>query len=171
MPAINRVPQGLLGLLDAKTQGETPKDSSGVLSPTIDLTPNYLANIPLQIALAVAGASSTIGYKTASQVTVPAGELWYVFAASAQRISTAANGANNISLCLVTANTSGVCHIASFDGGTTSPLANLDSSIAGITFETPLLLNPGNALGCFANKGSAAATTFQTAVIYRPVTV
>ena len=83
MAVINRVPQGLLPLLDAKTGGNTPSDFSGVLSPGIDLTEFYAADIPLEIENTQVAGSTQAPPGIIADVTVPAGEQWLVYGGSA----------------------------------------------------------------------------------------
>lgn len=82
MGAINRVPSGLLGLLNAKTLGRTPPDLSPVVDPVLDTYRHYLANIPVQKALN--SQTGIVAPTYAADTVVPAGELWAVTAVNAQ---------------------------------------------------------------------------------------
>jgi hypothetical protein len=78
MALINRVPSGLLGLLDLKAQGENPAQLAAHVQATIDLRDFY--------ALATRGTISQASTLTALgntagiflNLTVPQGELWLV---------------------------------------------------------------------------------------------
>ena len=76
MSVINRVPQGLLPLLDAKTLGRTPSEFSNTLQATLDLKQMYLDDIPLETVQATAAGANALG--AFARVTVPDGELWAV---------------------------------------------------------------------------------------------
>jgi len=170
MGTINRVPAGLLGLLDAKTQGQTPQDSSGVLSPTIDLTPNYLANIPYTAGLANE-VSTTIGLKAILEV--PAGELWYVYAVSSEVVASAASQVLTGVPCIIVPGAGGATNYVPL---TTcglvlqNPGAALDSRVHAVSFSVPLLVNPGTQ---FATRIVSAfgSRTSLTTVLYKAVQV
>jgi len=173
MGQINRVPRGLLGLLDAKTGGRTPPETTGVLSPVIDLTPNYLADIPFEIAQASSPAAALTPGTNYGIVTVPAGELWYVYQVSAQII---ANGAGDALDCFpVLVAPSGVVPVPLVNGTTSgfgSASANaLENVPCGVTFAYPLLVGPGSRIATQTRTGGASTRTPVTSVIYRPVQV
>ena len=77
MAEINRVPRGLLGLLDAKTGGRTPQNADQNLRFGLEQLPFYLADLPQRTAtdqdtpVTTSGAHNTI--------EIPAGELWFVY--------------------------------------------------------------------------------------------
>lgn len=83
MALINRVPQGLLGLLDLKAQGENPAQLGPVVQGTLELRDLF--------ALAQRGAVSQASTVTGLGVTaatflnliVPQGELWIVYGMTA----------------------------------------------------------------------------------------
>lgn len=81
MAIINRVPKGFLGLLDAKTLGETPSETTGMLQPTVDLRKFYEFDLPLRDATATE-TGSFIG--EFARVTVPDGEAWLVHVITAK---------------------------------------------------------------------------------------
>lgn len=90
MAVINRVPRGLLPLLDAKTGGQTPKEFSGQLTPVLDLYENYSADIQFELETQNNNAVLVLGSLNLP-VTVPEGEQWLVYSASASaRYSTGA---------------------------------------------------------------------------------
>jgi len=168
MAVVNRVPRGLLGLLDAKTQGQTPADTNGVLSPVIDLTPNYLADIPLQVAQAnnVGNAVGTL-YGT---VTVPNGELWYVYVVATEGIATAA-GAMNVIPVLVAA-ASGVLSVPlqKMEAGL-GAYAAAESQTSVATFPDALLVGPGTRFATRVTNPGGGNISMTTSVVYRSVQV
>ena len=172
MGTINRVPRGLLGLLDAKTGGRTPPDTTGVLSPVIDLTPNYLSDIPFEVAqtAAVVSAAQTV----VALVTVPAGELWYCYVIASEFIATAS--AQILNGVVVLRPPSGTLSVALTDRFIT-PSGMLttgagDSVTSSWTSATPFLAGPGTV---FASKlivePGASNINCVTSVMHRPVTV
>ena len=93
MGAVNRFPQGLLGLLQAKTVGRTPSEAEDKLQFGLDLTPYYLSGISLSIAEASASAS-TIG--TYATIEVPQGQTWMVYAIESRLTAVTAGDTGHI---------------------------------------------------------------------------
>lgn len=77
MAVINRVPKGLLSLLDAKTLGRTPANVEPEVSVGIDATPMYFADIPLEVEFDIATGITALGVPVS--VTIPAGQTWLVY--------------------------------------------------------------------------------------------
>jgi hypothetical protein len=75
MGAVNRFPQGLLGLLQSQSTGQTTTESEDKLRLSLDMLPFYLAGTALKSANAVESVSAR---GTASQVDVPAGQTWLI---------------------------------------------------------------------------------------------
>lgn len=76
MAKITRFPVGLLDFLGLKTQGTNPSILSDTVAPTLDLSQFYLADrwrIVLETGLSAVGTNNT-----ATALTVPVGEVWYV---------------------------------------------------------------------------------------------
>jgi hypothetical protein len=79
MPAINRLPLGLLGFLGIKNGGRYPQELADTLAPVWDISPLYLySNSEVTTALQAISAIGSQAYQT-----VPTGELWYVLQQSA----------------------------------------------------------------------------------------
>lgn len=89
---INRVPWGLLSLLDTQTQGVVPSILGDQVSGTIDLTALYFASKRPRQSIAMT-SSSTVGYLTAATITVPEGYLWVVINASVAALHNEAGAA------------------------------------------------------------------------------
>ena len=95
MALINRVPQGLLGLLDTKTLGKNPDDLSNTIVPTVDLKDLFLVNSGLQQDIVTAAAVTSASLLTpVALVSVPAGELWFVLNVTAEVIVGLSPGAD-----------------------------------------------------------------------------
>lgn len=85
MPAfINRFPQGLLGLLDLKTQGENPSQLSPLVQGTIELGDSYLINQRASNSQnsTLTGLGVTAG--AYSNLVVPQGEIWVLYNLTAE---------------------------------------------------------------------------------------
>jgi hypothetical protein len=80
---INRVPLGLLGLLDLKQQGESPAALAPLVNGVIDLTHLYASQTRAAVSQAstVTGVGVTAG--AFSNLVVPQGELWLVYGMTA----------------------------------------------------------------------------------------
>lgn len=76
---INRVPHGFLSTLDAKTLGRTPSDTSRDLQLGMDLTPFYLADLPMNRTVGNDSAPNIFAPSLFCSVVIPAGELWFVY--------------------------------------------------------------------------------------------
>lgn len=72
---VNRVPQGLLSLLDMKQGGENPHELSQLLIATLEITDLYLSAIRQTLSANVTPAGT--GFITAA-LGPSNGELWYV---------------------------------------------------------------------------------------------
>lgn len=78
MGNINRVPKGLLSLLDSQTQGKNPDTMSDTVSPVYDMGPSWLLSKGYEIVtFSSAPVVAVGGY--AQGFTVPDGELWAVY--------------------------------------------------------------------------------------------
>jgi hypothetical protein len=84
MAFINRFPQGLLGLLDLKTQGENPSQLGPVVTPVIELADLYALNSRGSNSQnsTLTGLGVTAG--AYSNLVVPQGELWVVYNLTAE---------------------------------------------------------------------------------------
>lgn len=169
MAVINRVPQGFLGVLDAKTQGQSPADVSPVLSAGIDLTQFYLGDRPLNTAVATTAGVNANGVVAGSAITVPDGELWFVYAAQTQAISTAGTAGHSFSWRLTTLDNN-FLHGRQFNSGLA--IATGITAIAQDWFETGLHVPAGCVFAPYvAFIGGGNVFTVTMAVLYRSVQV
>lgn len=76
MPSIiNRIPPGLLSMLDIKAQGENPKFLSDTVTPGMEFLPFYeLQKYEAQVSSIIATAA--VGFSAGIQV--PEGQYWHV---------------------------------------------------------------------------------------------
>lgn len=73
MADITQFPRGLVSLTGLRDMGEAPRDLSGTIAPTIDITQFLLLNRELVVENWLAGIPGNL-----TGPTVPPGELWYV---------------------------------------------------------------------------------------------
>lgn len=76
---VNRVPQGLIPLLQLKTGGVTPPAVSDLLAGTIDLTDFYATN-RYEMQAVFNNTANAVG--NVATLTVPESEFWLVYSAS-----------------------------------------------------------------------------------------
>lgn len=72
---INRVPVGLLDLLDMKSRGQTPRELSSWTQAVVDIAPLYFSDLERAVASVDAGVNA-IGLTTS--LAVPQDEIWLV---------------------------------------------------------------------------------------------
>ena len=168
MAVINRVPRGLLGLLDAKTSGNTPGTFREDLQPVIDLTDYYETDIPQAVIVETDNAVNTAGFHAG--VVVPDGELWLVYAVS----STVAAQQNNdvmFSNPVYDDNLSSVALAPT--SGPFNGLSSLAGEIAqnGVTFNEPLRALPGNRFLTNLYRNVGLNVTVTTAVLRKVIQI
>jgi len=141
MGTMNRVPRGLLSLIDSRTQGKNPDVFGDVVQPTFDMF-NMLAmskgfETVSATTLAVPVISTGLG-----RVTVPAGEVWIVRLADAS--ATAQDATFSARIALNYQDSSSSVTVALFE----TTLANLllvgASTSAVRVFHLPFLASAGS---------------------------
>lgn len=83
MGVINRVPLGLLDLLQSKTDGRNPGDMSDQVVPTIDIEPYYLASRASFEFFVV----STTAVGAIANIDVNDSEVWFLYAIDTEWIA------------------------------------------------------------------------------------
>jgi hypothetical protein len=80
---INRVPQGLLGLLDSKASGHNPEELDDSVKATFEVRDLYALNLrgTNSQASTLTGLGVTVG--AFSNLVVPQGELWLLYSVTA----------------------------------------------------------------------------------------
>lgn len=143
MGAINRVPRGLLPLLDAKTMGQTPPDLASVVQPTLELFELYAADIPFEVTAAT-DTSTPVAGGLLAPVTVPAGEVWLVYGASGRCVHTE-NGTQVLVLSLdLSSDNSAIIFLTSGVFGFTQPGTIGDPRSTTYNPDKPLLVSAGS---------------------------
>lgn len=177
MSIVNRVPKGWLGLLDAKTQGQTPKDPIQQLAPVMDLTPNYLADIPLETTAALESASAADIGTNIAIVTVPPGELWYVYGVSGEAVAPSSTLKLVFGVVLVAASGLGNHWIAEPQinnvsvTGVDLPYLQFESYVVAEWFTTPFLASAGSAFAIRQTRLWSTTSVATTSVAHRTVKV
>ena len=168
MATINRVPRGLLALLDAKTLGRTPPDLEDRVRGMLDLTELYAGDVPLLTTAAVEG-TLTVGGNFAP-VTVPAGELWWVYCVSVYTVQTDSSNYGSAVPNYFTAAAGGGLGVSLASYATQiSTASGLDAAVnSSGPMIPPLVVGPGGRFTSFyiRDVGTGAASV-TTNVLYR----
>ena len=172
MATINRVPQSLLPLLDAKTLGQTPSEIETRVSLGIDLREMYAADKQLISAFTSASLTSANLGTLSCIVEVPAGELWYVYGVSGQLVCGATTGSDYD--MRVAFQAKGVVSAHFLNGrGTESnfSISTGEQIIDAVTFATPWLVGSGSAFGVVPTKAYSGAAVTTCSVLHRKFSV
>ena len=156
MAIINRVANGLLGLLDTKSQGRTPGEIEDIVRPTLDLEKYYAAAKGLEQATVIAGTGAP-GPIQGPQI--PDGERWLVYGVTALGIQSVAVGDVQIGLSLDNVIGSGIARMGIADGEYVFNVALGASVQVSIVFPVPLILQPPVRFNCEVNTITAGTTT------------
>jgi hypothetical protein len=155
--AINRVPSGLLSLLDGQNLGDNPSELAQVIQPTLDLFHFFTASRGLSLELVTESfLAAAVGFKAILQV--PMGELWIVEAFSGQ-IQAAAPGNSYWSPALAVASNPAAPVIPLWTGAGVSVPSQMPY-IKQATLPNELFLPPGTQLGCYLWDTTAIALGF-----------
>jgi hypothetical protein len=99
MSQINRVPLGLLSLLDTQSQGVVPDELSRTVTAGFDMAGLWYNSRGLERFIDAGTIQLVSGQSADTLITVPEGEIWAVVSASARITSTdATNFAQAVSL-------------------------------------------------------------------------
>ena len=164
MGAINRLPRGYLGLLSAKTMGNTPDRLSDELRSIIDLTEFYRADVPPAVEFTTQAGVTAAG--SVAAVDVPDGELWFIYAISSQGTLAVGTSLTNFGP-EIAINGTERCRLQ----GITTNLSTVGQfTCASWESANPLLLSSGNSLATWI--GSIGGTlTVTTSVLVRRVLI
>ena len=171
MGVINRLPKGLLGLLDSKTGGKTPADTDPRLQQVLDLTANYLADIPFEIAQNSQNTTLATGQNYA-EIVVPDFSLWYVYQIESRIVS--GDTGQGLDTFTVMTGPSGTVPIMLGDN---QPDFNTISAVIGqnrprgVKYNPPLLCSAGTTFATQVPLQTAGARNAITSVLYKQVLV
>ena len=169
MGAINRVPSGLLSLLDGQNLGDNPSDMAGTIIPQIDLFHFFMASKGLE-SVTVSQNFAVNAFGAYAVITVPPGELWVMenFTVSIQ--ITATSQCNFAPVLFP--KTGAIEGITLWSGGSLSTSA-LGPTFKQATLPNELFLNPGVQLACnfFDASAVAAGGIASTTVLFQRLRV
>ncbi len=144
---INRVPPGLLSLLDIKSMGVNPVQLADLLSPTIELADLYLQAIasPQSGLTAVLNATGAASPATGNSFRPGPGELWVVTKCCVSGITqNPAATTYRVAACVYDASLGPVVQVGASNEG------NAGDWVAA-SIDSPVILTPGLGLGVFVH--------------------
>lgn len=161
MSTVNRVPLGLLSLLDTQSQGVVPDELSRVVSPGFDLGALWFNSRGLEIIQSSSAVPQTAPGQSNLGVTVPEGELWAVVHASARAYSNEGVASNQSVDLTFFPNTAGGVNTVSIAIGPTKSLftGSIYSAVWTSEGSSPMYCRSGSRFGCFLNLQSAFLAT------------
>jgi hypothetical protein len=163
---IQRFPRGLIDILGMRATGETPSRLAQETQPQLDLIDLYLLDRQRQFqnSSAVIAANGNV---LIPGMTVPSGELWFLYEATMQVPTIAVATLLQTMLAVYRSQT-----------GTNLPLGlgpsirtpALEGNAWGIHFEKPLIMSPAQSIGlytsvCTGAPGVAVQVTINYSVI------
>lgn len=156
---INRVPLGLMSLLDSQTQGQAPATMSETVVGGFDLGALWYNSRGLESLQAVSPAQTSSGQANVG-INVPEGELWAVIHASARSYYNEGAATNQaIDLTFFPNQQTGVNSISL----ASSPTRNLGAGSIGSAFWNwsggyPLYARAGSRFGAFLSSQLSLST-------------
>jgi hypothetical protein len=170
MGNINRVPLGLLSLLDSQTQGQAPATMLETVQSTYDMSALWLNARGLESIQATAVAQIASGQANLS-INVPEGELWAVISASARAYPTdVAAVPCTVDLTFFPSQQTGVNTITLAGSTAVRSIAigAIQSAVWNWNGSTPLYVRAGGRFGCFITYQFAPALGFlpEAAVLF-----
>lgn len=177
--ALNRIPAGLLSLLQIKSTGRNPDLLADDMRPTLDMLNFYSAGIGARIEESFELAFDPSNLNTSiAIVTVPSDEIWIVRnVTSTARVTTAGGGerANFATLLQNIQATENVVLAAMPVGNNLSTWADTLATTDGChaNFSVGLFVPPGGQIvtTCRGFSGGVARYTVGTRVLYYPLAV
>lgn len=159
MGNINRVPLGLLSLLDSQTQGQAPSLMGDGVQAGAEMLPFWLNSKGIESIQAAAAIQAASGQSNLS-INVPEGELWLVTHASARSYSgAAASELQQIQLTYFPTQQTGVNSISlaqSISAGMTT--GGVLSCAVNYSTAEPFFARAGSRFGCYLSFTVPPAT-------------
>jgi len=173
MGNINRVPLGLLSLLDSQTQGQAPATMTDDVQASFDLGAFWLNSRGMEIIQVPQAPAVTAAGQSTTFATVPEGEIWCVVSAVATAfVQDAVPQIVQLTyqLSSATANQQTLASSDVFTPGAVVGFSNrIAASMCWSTAE-PFLARAGSRFGTFLTIASAVAlpvgTVLETGVIF-----
>jgi hypothetical protein len=160
VPRIQRIPRGLLSLLDMKSAaGQTPAELAGFIQGTVDLEAYYLSDqlTSLEATVAAAAVGST------ATITVTDGEVWRIIGLSMSADAGIAATVVNAALGVQPAGAPQPVIVLPSMIGTFA--ANGDRLQSGLMFP-PFVLGPGGRITAGCQNVPAAGYTLRVRALF-----
>lgn len=163
MGQVNRYPQGLLGLLQAKQLGATPAQSAPNLQYGIDLEKYYLSGSGLYITTESYSGAVTVGDQYAT-ITIPDGQTWAVLGVAA--VATYVNASDQARMFPAISSiredvsgslTDGAMLLGDSAQFNTTAAGGGESIAAGYWFAQPIIMRPPGKFAVFIGKAILVA--------------
>lgn len=168
---INRVPDGLQGILDSKTLGENPDDLLGDIRPTLDLRSLFLANAGIRGDAATASVSAASLGMVVAPVTVPSGELWFVVSVSSDVVGGLTGGDNYATSPVVEITTGLGAHFLASHWGAEETINTGERGVTVANFSPEVIAPPGTVFGSVPIMAFASTAAVTTSVLHYTVQV
>lgn len=143
---VNRVPVGLLDLLDMKSRGQTPRELSSQVQAGIDIAPLYYSDLEEAVAAVDAGVAA-IGLTTS--LAVPQDEIWFVRQMSVSTTTGAGEAISFAPWFFTTLNRPGG---GFYSGALGVPMVLAASSTGAAFSNNPFWAQAGDRLGFIVNS-------------------
>lgn len=164
---VQRIPRGLLELLNMKGAGQLPSELAGALVPTIDVRDLYAADLfqAFTCNTNVANLTGLWGSATVGSQTVPAGELWVGRRLTVTSTDMAVGEAYNVRLAITRAN------FAMTELSDVVATASGAGTRIGLGWDlNGMLLRPQDSWGIFVTQITAGAHAFTIGLSYDRLT-
>lgn len=157
MSTVNRVPLGLLSLLDTQSQGVVPDELGRTVTAGFDLGALWFNSRGLEIIQSSSAVPQTLPGQSNLGVTVPEGELWAVVHASARSYSNEGVTSNqSVELTFFPNTASGVNTVSLASGPTKSLFTgSVYSASWNSEGSAPMYCRAGSRFGAYLNLQSA----------------
>lgn len=163
---INRVPAGLLSILDMKARGQNPRSLAEQVIGTVELGQQYL----LQNRVWVSGNSAAVNAPGPfSTITVPSNEYWYINRVLARTgVNLAAATEYRVGVSLQRSNVAGAVIGTAI---TLDPTLFEVGMRPAVFTDRPFWASPGDALGVWCSWFAGTAVQFTVVVDHTPVPI
>lgn len=166
MGIINRVPRGLLSLLDSQTQGKNPDSFGEVIAPTFDMV-NLFAMSKGFESIQSTSVPLLVPTSGVAFVTVPVSEVWLVRTVTTQINTLDAGGTGASCACTFRQSSSAGTQVTLAYTGLQSLFQLTANTRATFNAQVPLVVTGGNIFAsdiCNVSGAPALGFTAQTVV-------
>lgn len=159
--SIQRFPKGLIDLLGMRATGDTPHELGQTISGELGLKDEYLFDRLQGIRASPAVAQNANGDYTFQTMTVPSGNIWYLYGLSCEATAPAAASTINLTL-RIARNGLNVRNLI----GPTVRMTVGESYAWGEWWQSPIILGPNETLGLFASGVTGAPNVTTTGIAW-----